>query len=184
MQVVKILSRKKVFDRFFGVDELEVKYGPDAEPVKRSLVTAKKAVGVLLHHKEKGSIIFSKQYRLGAIDHEDPYVIEIPAGVLDEGEDPETCARREVLEETGYGVSSLQHIGSFYNSPGYTNEKIDLYYCITDSQLQQHQGGGLEGEHEFIEIVEMPFKEALAKIDTGEICDAKTVIALYWLERR
>jgi len=111
-------------------------------------------------------------------------VIEIPAGVLDKDENPETCARREVLEETGYGILKLEKIGAFYTSPGYTNEKINLFYCTTTSQLKHHSGGGLETEHEYIEIVEMPFKDALSKIESGEICDAKTAIALLWLARR
>jgi ADP-ribose pyrophosphatase len=183
MKGIKILTRKKMYDRFFGVDELEIQFDDDPNPVKRSLVVTKDASGILLHNTDNDTIIFSKQHRMGAIDHDEPYVIEIPAGVLDAGELPEACAKREVLEETGYGINSLQKIGSFYASPGYTNEKINLFYCTTNSQLKHNMGGGLEGEHEFIEIIEMPLLEALSKIDTGEICDAKTVIGLLWLAK-
>jgi len=71
MKGIKILSRKKIYDRFFGVDEVELQFNEDTTRVKRSLVTTKEAVGVLLHNKEIDAIIFSKQHRMGAIDHDE-----------------------------------------------------------------------------------------------------------------
>jgi nudix-type nucleoside diphosphatase (YffH/AdpP family) len=184
MPQVTILSRAKVYKSFFDIDEVELQFGDNTVPIKRSLVATRKACGVLLHNIDNNTFIFSKQYRVGAIDDGNPYVIEIPAGIMDKDETPEECARREVLEETGYGVESLQKIGSFFNSPGYTNEKINLFYCTTRNKLKHQTGGGLDSEHEFIEILEFPIEKAYQMRDTGEICDAKTVIALYWFENQ
>jgi nudix-type nucleoside diphosphatase (YffH/AdpP family) len=184
MKEVKILSRNKVYNGFFGVDELEFQFGDNPERVKRSMVATRFACGILLHNIDKNTLVFSKQYRMGAIDHENPYVIEMPAGIRDNNEDVETCARREVMEETGYGLLSLEKIGSFYASPGYTNEKIDLLYGKTASHLKHAQGGGMADEHEYIQILEIPYHEAINMFDSGEICDGKTAIALLWLARR
>jgi nudix-type nucleoside diphosphatase (YffH/AdpP family) len=184
MPKIKVLSRETVYKSFFNVDELKLQFGTNEEPVKRSLVVTRDASGILLQNTDTGNLIFSRQHRLGAIDQPDPYLIEIPAGVVDKGETPEQCARREALEETGFEVSTIEKIGSFYPSPGYTNEKINLFYCTTSNKLKHNNGGGLDGEHEFIEILEITLEDAMKMLETGEICDSKTAIALMWLERK
>ena len=113
---ITVLSRTKVYKSFFDVDELELQFGDDPSLVKRSMVASRKACGILLHNIDNNTFIFSKQYRVGAIDAGDPYVIEIPAGIMDKDETPEECARREVMEETGFGVESLQKIEALKGS--------------------------------------------------------------------
>jgi nudix-type nucleoside diphosphatase (YffH/AdpP family) len=180
MRKIKLLSRKKIFQGFFDVEALELQYGDDLQAAHRNLVISKSASGILLHKTDSNTFLFTRQYRLGAVDQENPYVIEIPAGVIDKNEDPETCARREVLEETGYLTDSIEKIGSFYASPGYSTEKINLFYCTTHADLKKTEGGGLDGEHEFIEILETVPEKALELLENGTICDSKTAIALYW----
>jgi nudix-type nucleoside diphosphatase (YffH/AdpP family) len=181
MPDVKIKNRKTVYHSFFDVQEVELQFGEQPEPITRSLVDTHDASGILLHNISSNELVFIKQFRLGAIDHKDKYVIEIPAGVVEKDETPETCARREVLEETGYGIKTIEKIGSFYASPGYSNEKISLFYCTTSSGLKQNPGGGLDGEHEYIQVLEISIKDAMKMLQSGDICDSKTAIALLWL---
>jgi ADP-ribose pyrophosphatase len=98
-------------------------------------------------------------------------LLEIPAGVMDEpGEEAEACAARELLEETGYGVTAMEPLGRLYASPGVTDESFHLFLGRAE------RGDGRPEEN--IEVVLMPFLDALDAVRRGEITDAKTVIAL------
>lgn len=101
---------------------------------------------------------------------------EIPAGTLDPGEDPETCARRELLEETGVRAERLEPLTSIWTTPGFTNEVIHLYLATGLTM------GAASREHdEFIEVVPQPLSRVLALIQAGEIRDAKTLVAILYL---
>ncbi|HEY3208883.1 MAG TPA: NUDIX hydrolase [Actinomycetota bacterium] len=103
-------------------------------------------------------------------------LLEIPAGIYDvEGEDPAGCAAREVLEETGFRVRDIEPLGTIYTSPGFTDERIDLFVARADKA----GGPGEEG----VEVVRIPFIEALAAVRDGRIADAKTVCGLLLAER-
>jgi nudix-type nucleoside diphosphatase (YffH/AdpP family) len=181
---VRLISRKKVLEQFFDVEELVLKYPGSDKEVKRFRVVTQKAAAILLHNPEKDTIILSRQFRIAALDDKESRLLEIPAGVFDKGENAEECAKRETEEETGYEAEELQFISRIYTSPGYTSEKIDLFYATVNEAHKKGEGGGLPDENEHIEIVEIPFSEAIAKIDKGEISDAKTIIALLWLDRQ
>ena len=101
---------------------------------------------------------------------------EIPAGTLDPGEDPEVCARRELLEETGVTAARLQRLTSIWTTPGFTNEVIHLYLAtgLTMGQPSRERD-------EFIEVVPQPLSRVLALIRDGEIRDAKTVVAILYM---
>jgi ADP-ribose pyrophosphatase len=104
-------------------------------------------------------------------------LLEIPAGILDvDGEDPAECAARELLEETGYRAANLRPLGSIHTSPGFTDERIELFVAEAVPD-----GGAEDG----IEVVRMPFEEALSAIQDGRIEDAKTVagLLLVWTAR-
>jgi ADP-ribose pyrophosphatase len=104
-------------------------------------------------------------------------LLEIPAGIYDvEGEDPAGCAARELLEETGFRPRDLEPLGTIYTSPGFTNERIDLF-------MGRAEDAGYAGE-EGIEVIRMPFAEALEAATDGRIKDAKTVCALLMARRR
>ena len=111
------------------------------------------------------------------------WITETMAGMIDDGEDPETAARREILEETGYSPRRLEHISTFYLSPGGTSERIVLYYAEVDDR-KTSMGGGLAEEGEDIVNVELSVEDALAQVSSGEIADAKTIIAILWLKDR
>lgn len=147
---------------------------PDGAKSKREYVVHRGGVGILA--VVDGEILLVRQFRY-------PYreeVLEIPAGKLEKGEQPEVCAVRELQEETGYSARSVRKIGVFYPSPGYTDEKLYIY-------LAEDVTAGIEhlDEGEFLSCERLPLSNALAKISGGEIRDAKTVIAIqsYLLDR-
>jgi ADP-ribose pyrophosphatase len=124
--------------------------------------------------KEDRKIVFVRQHRLPA----GKSLLEIPAGTKRKNEDDEECARRELLEETGYRASIFKKIRNFYLAPGYSSEKITLFLASGLEKLEQN----LE-EDEDIEVVEAPFEEAFKMLDEGIIEDAKTIVGIYELIR-
>ena len=101
---------------------------------------------------------------------------EIPAGTLDPGEDPEACARRELMEETGVTAARLQRLTSIWTTPGFTNEVIHLYLAtgLTTGEPSRERD-------EFIEVVPQPLSRVLELIRDGAIVDAKTVVAILYM---
>ena len=118
------------------------------------------------------TILLIRQYRYATGGE----LWEIPAGTLDPGEDPEVCARRELLEETGVTAARLQRLTSIWTPPGFTNEVIHLYLAtgLTMGQPSRERD-------EFIEVVPQPLSRVLALIRDGEIRDAKTVVAILYM---
>jgi len=103
--------------------------------------------------------------------------VEIPAGKIDRGEQPEACARRELEEETGYVCAKLTHLVSFYTSPGFCDEILHIYLA---EGLTKAEGRHLD-EDEFLDLLEVTFEEAENLVKKGEIMDAKTIYAWqYW----
>ena len=116
-----------------------------------------------------GSVILVRQYRHAAGD----YLLEVPAGKLDDQEPPEACAVREVEEETGYRAGKLTPLGWIWTTPGFTDERIWLYLA-TELTLAWSS----PQPDEALEVVRMPFEEAVRLALSGEIKDAKSVCAL------
>ncbi|MBN9347480.1 MAG: NUDIX domain-containing protein [Devosia sp.] len=134
---------------------------------------------VLLCDRADGAVILIRQFRYPAFYRgESPYLIEVCAGKL-EGDDPETCARREAEEETGYRVGELIKAFDCFMSPGSVTERLTLYVGFVDSPAGG-AGGGLHHEGEDIEVLRLPFARAMAMIESGEIADAKTLLLLQY----
>jgi len=104
---------------------------------------------------------------------------ELPAGTLDEGEDPTACAERELREETGFRPRSLERLGGFFLSPGYCNEYIHVFLAtdLEESPLDT-------GDEDDLRALRLPLPEALRMVESGEIEDAKSIAALLLLARR
>ncbi len=119
--------------------------------------------------KDDRTVVMVRQYR-HAVGR---FIYEIPAGKLHPGEDPKDCAAREVEEETGYKVNRLEPLLSFLTTPGFTNEIIHIFTGTDLSPGTQDLGAD-----EVLEIIEMSLDQAIARINTGEIQDAKTIIGL------
>lgn len=114
-------------------------------------------------------VLMIRQYRFATGGE----ILEIPAGKLDPGEDPESCAARELLEETGYRAGRLEKLGAIWTSPGFTDEVIHLYAAF-DLEAEAQQ---LEPD-EIIELVPMALTDAIDALQRCAIFDAKTAMAL------
>jgi len=140
---------------------------PDGRTTKFDIVEHHGSV-VLLPVDADGNLIFVRQYRHAAgID-----LLELPAGTLDEGEQPEECAQREVREETGMAAGKLKEVGGFYLAPGYSTEYMHVYLAtnLRDDPLEADAD-------EFLQIERVPIQRALEMAEKGEIPDAKSLAA-------
>jgi nudix-type nucleoside diphosphatase (YffH/AdpP family) len=133
----------------------------------------------LLYDKRKRTVILTRQFRLPTLLNGNPdgQLVEACAGLLD-GEHPDDCIRREVEEETGYQVKSVRKVMEVYMSPGVMTEILHCYFAEYDASERVGKGGGHPEEKEDIEVLEMPFEEALQWIGDGRIRDAKTILLL------
>lgn len=112
-------------------------------------------------------------------------MLEIPAGKLDPGESPEECAKRETAEETGFYLNSLQKIGAFFTTVGFTNEIIHLFYSNDlQSYRPAREGPANADEDENLSVIIYPVAEVFRMIDEGLIMDAKTIIAFLRAQRK
>lgn len=162
------LYREKVYSGpIFDISKVHVRL-PDGRERSYELVEHGDSVTVV-PVDAKGQVYFVTQHRIGA----DALLLELPAGVLEEGEDPLETARREIREEIGMDAQSIIPLGGFYLAPGYTDEYMHIFLArdLFPSPLEPD-------EDEFLNLitmsVEMTFEKALA----GEIQDGKTLAAL------
>lgn len=137
---------------------------------------------IMLFNRATRNIILTKQFRLPTFINGNPtgMLVEACAGLLDE-DNPEDCIRRETEEETGYKISEVEKIFDLYMSPGSVTEILHFFIAEYAKEQKVNEGGGAEHEHENIEVLEMPFNDALAMVNNREIKDAKTVILLQYL---
>ena len=137
------------------------------------------SVALLLFEKETNSIILIKQFRYPTTKHNEGWVLEIPAGSIEDEECPLTCVKREAMEEIGYELYQPQQISNFYPSPGACTERCYLFFEEVSTKDKVAKGGGAASENEDIKIVKIPVSEIDSWLDT-KIIDAKTIVALQW----
>lgn len=146
------------------VDEVEL---PDGKIARRECVRHSGGAAVLLIEDEKVLLVRQFRYLYGKP------IYEIPAGKLNEGEDAKAAAARELEEETGF-VAELSHLLDVYPSPGYTDEIIRIYFADSFTESKQKLD-----DDEFLNCCFINLDEVLKMIADGEICDAKTIAAIY-----
>lgn len=176
-----ILNEKIIFHDHYKVIEAEVAYDTfDGKKIETRRLAFERgdSVAIILSEKESQSILLTKQFRYPTCKHNGGWLIEIPAGSMDENESPEECIMREVMEEMGYTIHSPLLLNVFYTSPGASTERIFLFYSEVSSNDKKKKGGGNESENEDIETVKIKISEIKEKI--SEIKDAKTILALQW----
>jgi nudix-type nucleoside diphosphatase (YffH/AdpP family) len=139
------------------------------------------AVTVLLYNKQNRKVILIQQFRLPSYlnGNETGMLIEACAGKTD-NEQPEVAIKREIKEETGYEVNTVEKIFEAYMTPGAVSEKLFFYTAMYDENKKVSEGGGLEEEQEHLNVLELNFDEALQLMKTGEIQDAKTIMLLQY----
>jgi GDP-mannose pyrophosphatase NudK len=138
---------------------------------------------ILLYNKQSRTVILTRQFRMPTYinGNTDGFLIECCAGLLDR-DNPEDCIKRETEEETGYKVSAVKKVFEAYMSPGSVTEILYFFVAEYTPNMKISEGGGVHEENENIEVLEIPFQQALQMIKTGEIKDGKTIMLLQYTE--
>ena len=183
---VKINSIKNLSNDWYKLDKIDFDFqnrnGEWQNQIRESYNRGDGAA-ILLYNPSKKTVILTKQFRIPSYlnEHPDGMLIEVCAGLLD-ADDPLTCIKKEAEEEVGYKISEPKKIFEIYSSPGAVTEILHYFIAEYSDDMKISEGGGLKEETEEIEVLEVGFKEALAMIYTGEICDAKTIILLQYAQ--
>jgi len=172
-ELPRVLNSRKVFDgSVFGVTVDTIQQG---ELIYQRDVVRHPGSAVIVPVFADGTVALVKQYRHPAVR----YLLEIPAGTLDEGEKPEVGAARELEEELGVVAARMEKLSEFFVSPGFCEEKMWVYLATELTETSQRLD-----EDEVIEIVRLTLTEALEMISDGEIEDATTIIGLMLAAQR
>lgn len=166
MQIVK---RERIFDGHFKVNQLTIK-APDGQEMKREQFAPGHAVAALVFDTKQQHYLLTQQFRPGP----ERVLPEVAAGMIDQGEDPETALRRELHEELGYETDQLTPIATIWPSPGTSAESIAVYYA--EVSCKTGPGGGLASEQESLQTL-IYSREELAQ---ATFDDAKTLVAVQW----
>lgn len=180
---VRIIDRRPLWNGFISLEQVTLEQkmsnGTTARLV-REVHDHGRAATILLFDPQRQMVVLVRQLRIPVFMQGEPaYLIETPAGLLD-GEQPEVAICREAMEETGYSIESAVHLFDAYMSPGSITERTSFFLGRIDTSRKVAAGGGLAHEGEDIEVLEVPFDEAVRMVGTGEICDAKTIMLLQW----
>ncbi|NJD06103.1 MAG: NUDIX domain-containing protein [Methylococcaceae bacterium] len=181
----EILQETPVYRGFFRLSRLHLRHtlfgGGWSEPIQRELFHRTSCVAVVPYDPVRDTVVLLEQFRVGAIKGGgDPWLLEIVAGAIEDGESAEDVAHREALEEAGCRLQELIRVYEFFTTPGGSSEKLTLYCGIVDS-------GGLGGIHglaeegEDIRVSVVEFLEAWRLVQSGRIESAIPIIGLQWL---
>jgi nudix-type nucleoside diphosphatase (YffH/AdpP family) len=181
---VRILEERLLSDDWYILKKTTFEYRyRDGHWQRQSRETYDRGNGavLLLFNVERSTVVLIRQFRLPAFVNgcSDGLLIEACAGLLD-GDDPQTCIRREAEEETGFRVRSPRKILEAYMSPGSVTEKLHFFVAEYETQDRLSAGGGDVAEGEDIEVIELPLASALQMISTGAIQDGKTIMLLQY----
>ncbi len=181
----EVSEETPVYEGFFKMTRVRLRHtlfrGGWSRDLIRELFHRGACVAVLPYDPVSDAIVLIEQFRIGALYFKaDPWLLEIVAGAVEEGESPDQVAHREALEEAGCEIKHLLKISEFFTSPGAFGEKITLFCGIVDSSLV---GGvyGLVDEDEDIRVQVVGFDEAWGMLENGSIDSAIPMIALQWL---
>jgi len=167
-----IIDRRTVYEGFSTFTVTQIRLA-DGTVLKREVEDHGDAVGVLPYDPERRTALLVRLLRAPLLHRgEEGELVEAAAGLIDEGESEEAAARREAEEETGVVARALQPLGRVWSTPGVSAERITLYLAECDF-AGRAPGGGVEGEHEGITVLETPLAELAARADRAEIDDHK-----------
>ena len=170
----RLIERRVLWQGSVGTFGLDTVVLPNGQRAELAILHHPGAAAVV-PFLDRERIILLRQFRHAA----GGTIWEVPAGKLDAGEDPASCAARELAEETGYRAGRLERTGMILTTPGFTDERIHLFCAFELSP------GATAHEHnEVIRTEVVPLRQALEMIDRGEISDGKTIAALFFAARR
>jgi ADP-ribose pyrophosphatase len=181
---VELNLEKSVYDGFFQVKQLSLRHrlfaGGWSDEMQRELFYRRPVGAVLPYDPIRDEVVLIQQFRVGALSQQNPWLIELVAGLTEPDETVEAMIHREAHEEAGIELLELIKLYEYWVSPGGSTENLTLYCGRVDATL----AGGIHGlaeEHEDIKVITMPSQEAINAIKTGAINNAATIIALQWL---
>lgn len=182
---VEIIERKTAFQGHFRVDRYHLRFrmydGGWSPAIHREIFERGHAVALLLYDPVRDEVGLCEQFRPGAYAAGwSPWLVEIPAGIIDEGQTPEQVAIREAREETGIEISDPHPICRYLVTPGGGSETMQIFAARIDAGKLSGVHG-LAEEAEDIRVFALPAERAFAWIDEGRICNSMTIIALQWL---
>ncbi len=180
----KIISKKNIFNGFFKMNEVEMKYrkfnGNWSPQIKRELFGGAQVAAVLPYDPKKQEIVLIRQFRPGTISKGfDNYLFEVPAGIIDKGENPKTAAKRECFEETGYKIKKLKDIYSYFPAPGSSESFYHIFIGEVHS-INEVRIKGLDKENEDILVKSYKVNEVEKMLRKRKILNGLTLIALQW----
>ncbi|HXG71148.1 MAG TPA: NUDIX hydrolase [Gemmatimonadaceae bacterium] len=174
VEVGRVKTRRAYTGRIISLDVDTVRF-PDGSVGELEMIRHPGASAVVPFLSDPAGddpqILLIRQYRYAAED----YLYEIPAGRLDDGEDPIQCAARELKEETGCSAAHFEHMFTMYTTPGFTDEKIHLFLAAG-----LKRGEAARESDEFLTLTPVPLSKALEMVEAGEIQDAKTALGLLY----
>lgn len=181
----QLLDKKALYDGYFQLVQYQCRHrlfaGGWSAPLTREVFERGHASVAIPYDPRTDELILIEQFRVGALDTtEQPWLIELVAGIIDPGETPENVARRETLEETGLVAKRCEKVMSYLSSPGGSTERIHLYVVEVDAR-EAKELCGLEEEGEDIRVFTIPRTEALDWIENGKIDNGATIIGIQWL---
>ena len=184
----EITQREYLYRGFIQVEKISLRHqlfnqAEYTSSIQRELIRRKEAAGVLIYNDQQQRFALIEQFRVGAIDDPvSPWQLEIIAGVLDGDESPESCIRRESLEESGCKIEELEHLYSFYPSAGACDEIFHLY--VAQAELPE-QGGifGMPDEGENIQLHILNYADLNTLFSSNRLRNAPVIMALQWLKQ-
>jgi len=181
---VEVIDTQVLSDNWYTLRKVTYrirKSGGEWETQSREAYDRGNGATILLYDSTRSTVILTRQFRLPTYvnGNASGMLIETCAGLLDR-DNPEECITREVREETGFDIRNARKVFESYMSPGSVTEILHFFVAEYSRAQRIADGGGVEEED--IEVLEMPFGAALAKVSSGEIRDAKTIMLLYYAQ--
>ncbi|MFG6656798.1 ADP-ribose diphosphatase [Scandinavium sp. M-37] len=183
---VEIIARETLYSGFFSIDLYRFRHrlfnGEMSGEVRREIFERGHAAVLLPFDPVRDEVVLVEQIRIAAYDaSESPWLMEMVAGMIKEGESPEDVARREAVEEAGLDVRRVKHMLSYLASPGGTSERLTILVGEVDASTAQGIHG-LADENEDIRVHVVSREQAYQWVEEGKIDNAASVIALQWLQ--
>lgn len=183
---VKVIGRRNAYAGYFRIDAYRLSYrrfnGDWSQAQDYELFERGHGVAVLPYDPVTDELVLIEQFRMGAIASKAPWLLEIIAGVIEDGESHEDVAHREAYEEAHCRLLALEPVSKVYVSSGGSSETTQIYCAKIDSASLSNEFAGLDSEGEDIRIHKMSYVDAMAALDSGKVCSAPAVISLQWLQ--
>jgi len=182
---VEVLSKETLFKGFFSMVKYRFRHklfeGGWSQTIEREMFERGHAAAMLPYDPATDQVVIIEQIRVGALEHEHPWQLEIVAGIIDRDESAEQVVRREAVEEAGIEVSLLEKVTSYYPSSGGCSEMLDVYVGKVDASTAQGIHG-LDYEGEDIRVHVVSREQAYQWVVNGKFENGASIIALQWLQ--